>query len=72
MSDTFKRMLDAANESRPVDFQAAVADELNSRIMDQIEGRRAALATSIFAKDYEPLNADVEAEEEEEDVDEDI
>lgn len=74
----------AANEGNPSEFQAAVQDELNARIMAQLDIEREQLADSIFAKDVEevdmgPEDEDVnlefdfgETETEEEAEDEDV
>lgn len=49
-------MIRAAVENKPNDFSTIVKDELNARIMDEIESRRIEVATSIFAKDVEEID----------------
>lgn len=57
-----------AVDGKPGDFQGAIQDELNARIMDQINGLRKDYADSIFAADYETVNDDSDESEEEEEI----
>lgn len=72
-------IVNAANEGNPTAFNYAVKDELNDRIMRQLELARQDLADSVFASDYEEVDmggtdAEVEQEldSEEEETDEDV
>lgn len=72
-------IINAANEGNPTAFNYAVRDELNDRIMAQIDQRRQEIADTIFASDYEEVDMgdvddeiDQEFESEEEESDEDV
>ena len=46
----------AANENNPSAFQGAVQDELNARIMAQLDIERQHYADTVFAADYEQID----------------
>lgn len=53
----------AANEENPSAFTGAVQDELNARIMAQLDVERQRYADTVFASDYEEVDMGDEDEE---------
>ena len=55
----------AANENNPSAFRGAVQDELNARIMAQLDIERQHYADTVFATDYEDVQAEFDFDESE-------
>lgn len=67
-------MINAANAGNPNEFMSAVKDELNTRIMDQIETGRQSYIDTMFGddqvEDEEDYEEELETDEEEEEDEE--
>ena len=76
MDDKIVDMINAANAGNPNEFMSAVKDELNTRIMNQIETGRQAYIDTMFGDDQVEDEEDYEEEEletdEEEEEDEEL
>ena len=62
----------AANEGNPAEFQTAVQDELNARIMAQLDDERQKYADTVFARDVEEIDMGQEYDDEDLETEEDI
>lgn len=70
MDNKIVDMINAAAEGNGSDFMSAVQDELNTRIMNQIETGRQEYVDTVFGGDQEEMDfdSDDEIEETEEEI----